>query len=161
MTGKCGAWNDRNCLLRRNPGAPGGEIQEKTREHGGKAVFLLQFFERNVREVYSGEPYDWKKGDIAATARKWRKHNIITTGAGEKQPLPFVDLWCCFEDSSFSALCVLDCRNGIWAVAGQGEGLEGGKILIDLYRLAVARHFPRRGKQGERLKLEWCCCLKV
>ena len=35
----------------------------------------------------------------------------------------------------------------------QGEGLEGGEILIDLYRLADARHFPRkgkgRGKQGE------------
>ena len=39
-------------------GAPGGEIQEQTRKHGGKAVFLLQIFGRNVREFYSGEPYD-------------------------------------------------------------------------------------------------------
>ena len=98
-----------------------------------------------MREFYSGEPYDWKKGDIAATARKWRKHNIITTGAAEKQPLPFVDLWCCFEDSSFSALCVLDCRNGIWAVAGQGEGKKGDSF--------ATRYFPRLPLNGNSARI--------
>ena len=37
------------------------------------------------------------------------------------------------------------CRQGLdW-------GLEEGKILIVLYRLAEARHFPRRGKQAARI----------
>ena len=39
---------------------------------------------------------------------------------------------------------------GLW-----GEGwawcLEEGEILIVLYRLAEARHFPRRGKQAARI----------
>ena len=41
----------------------------------------------------------------------------------------------------FASLCASTMR--------QGEGLERGKFLIVLYRLADARHFPRRGKQGE------------
>ena len=30
----------------------------------------------------------------------------------------------------------------------EGEGLNKEKLIFDLYRLADARHFPRRGKQG-------------
>ena len=37
----------------------------------------------------------------------------------------------------------------------QGDGLEKGKILIVLYRLADARHFPRRGKQGGSKGKDW------
>ena len=32
--------------------------------------------------------------------------------------------------------------------APEGEGLNKEKLIFDLYRLADARHFPRRGKQG-------------
>ena len=44
--------------------------------------------------------------------------------------------------------------------APTGEGLNKEKLIFDLYRLADARHFPRRGKQGERLGMDWCCYLK-
>ena len=30
----------------------------------------------------------------------------------------------------------------------EGEGSNKEKLIFDLYRLADARHFPRRGKQG-------------
>ena len=42
----------------------------------------------------------------------------------------------------------------------KGKAWKEEKLIFDLYRLADARHFPRRGKQGERLKMEWRCYLK-
>ena len=77
--------------LTEKSGAPCGEIQEKTRKHGRKAVFLLQIWKGTCGKFTAVRIIERR-----AILRQWRENdgNImnITTGAAEKQPLPFVDL---------------------------------------------------------------------
>ena len=55
--------------------------------------------------------------------------------------------WCCYLNFKSKMTCAPH-HLASQGASPQGEALERGKILIVLYRLADARHFPRRGKQG-------------
>ena len=55
--------------------------------------------------------------------------------------------WCCYLNFKSKMQQPL-IRRRTATPSPEGEGLNKGKLIFDLYRLADARHFPRRGKQG-------------
>lgn len=72
-------------------GAPGGEFRKRQESTAGKPFFYCKFLEGTCGNFTAVRIIERR-----AILRQWRENdgNImnITTGAAEKQPLPFVDL---------------------------------------------------------------------